>query len=910
MTKFLEIIADKILELNKSQADLVVVLPSQRAIVFLINYLQQKIAKPTLLPEFVTIDKLVEKISKLYLLEPTDTVLKLYKSYVAVSGQQTIQSFEEFSNWADTLIKDFHDIDRYLIEPSQVFNLLQDVEVLKRWELQPIEKTKLIEEQLQFWHYLPKIYHHFTQNLLADNTGYAGLLYKQACQNLKGFIQQNQSFFCFVGFNALSTSESKLIQTFLTSGQACVYWDIEEDFLNDPIHEVGYFLREIKKNWNYYKTHPFEWSFKSDISNRKIHVFSAPKTLGQAKLASNILSKFTKTELANTVLVLGDENALYPILENLPANVTDVNISMSFPVKQEAIQLLLQSIFKLHAIAFKSKQQTFYFKDLLLVISNPWLQQFSPFQKLKEQITKTNMTYVSSKWLFSFCNSDKLSALIFMPFGNANDFLQRLKEILHHLAATNQSFISSNQFTLPILYALHQTLEKISNQHELLQKVDNPDFLFKIYQQLANAAVVSFEGKPLSGLQIMGVLETRTLDFDNVVITNVNEGVFPTSKSFNSFIPNDLKLGLGLPTFYEKDAVFAYHFYHLIQRAKNVYIIYNNQSNGVFDSGEPSRFIHQLRHNKLTTEHNYTTKIPNNPADQIIIPKSEALMMRLQDIAFKGFSPTALASFLRDPKQFFFQRILSNKEPDDVEEQIAANTHGTIIHEVLDQIYKPFLNKVITAEYLINSINNLPTLVQAAFEKHFKEGNIKTGINFIALKVTKVYLEKFLQQEANFAKQNQVEILYLEQKFTYQLKRLNHDFMVNISGNIDRVDSVNGNIRVIDYKTGVVNDSDVKIKSFDNLFISEKEDKILQLSCYLLMLKNIYPNQVIQAGIISMRNLKFIPLCKKDGNKDVPLVFQDLYHLEFHINQLVQKILDQAIPFNLSLIVEEDTIIE
>jgi ATP-dependent helicase/DNAse subunit B len=428
--------------------------------------------------------------------------------------------------------------------------------------------------------------------------------------------------------------------------------------------------------------------------------------------------------------------------------------------------------------------------------------------------------------------------------------------------------------------------------------------LYAIYKQVIDLAEVSFEGEPLNGLQIMGVLESRVLDFETVIITSMNEGKFPAGKSQNSFIPYDVKRELGLPTFKEKDAIYTYHFYHLLQRAKNIYLLYNTESEGL-DAGEKSRFITQLEVEKQP-KHNLTHEIynavlPDTAYSPMIIPKSEKVMLRLKEIAEKGFSPSALTSYIRNPIQFYFQKILRISEVEEVEENIALNTLGTIIHETLRVLYEPFIGKFISEIDIENCIKKIDSEVLVQFKVVYKEGEIKKGRNLLAFEVAKRNVFNFLKVELESIKNGDaIKILELEKTFERMVEHPSLPFPVLIRGNVDRIEERNGIIRIIDYKTGKVEKTSVTLKSWRGLTEDIKNDKIIQVLAYAYMYEKNANGRPIEAGIISFKNLKsgFLPFNFKEEKESVAIIDNEIQsnYLE-QIVLLLNEILDMTIPF-------------
>ena len=384
----------------------------------------------------------------------------------------------------------------------------------------------------------------------------------------------------------------------------------------------------------------------------------------------------------------------------------------------------------------------------------------------------------------------------------------------------------------------------------------------------------------------------------------MNEGKFPAGKSQNSFIPYDVKRELGLPTFKEKDAIYTYHFYHLLQRAKNIYLLYNTESDGL-DAGEKSRFITQLevekQPNHQLSHEIYNASVPETAYVPMVIPKSEAVMSRLREIAQVGFSPSALTSYIRNPIQFYFQKILRIREVEEVEENIALNTLGTIIHETLRVLYEPFIDKFISESDIQNCFKQIDDEVLKQFKVVYKEGEIKKGRNLLAFEVAKRNVSNFLKMELESVKNGDaIKILALEKTFERTLTHPDLPFPVLIKGNVDRIEERNGIIRIVDYKTGKVEKTNVTLKSWAGLTEDIKNDKIIQVLAYAFMYEPEAKGKSIEAGIISFKNLKsgFLPFNFKEG-KEVNSIIDESVKVDYleQMVVLLKEILNSEIAF-------------
>jgi len=909
---FLSLLANHILTHHPSSMEqLTIVLPNKRAKVFLLEELKKGIHQNSFAPQIVSIDEFVQDLAGIRSADAISLLFEFYTLYLSITPSKEQQSFEQFSNWGKTLLQDFNEIDRYLLEPNHVFSYLKDIEAIKRWNLEAQDKTKLIDNYLQFWEKMPLYYQSFYDYLLKKGIGYQGLIYREAVRNLTHFSSSNeQKHFIFAGFNALNQAEEKIFQHLLTHELATVLWDVEETFLNDSYHDAGLFARKIKKSWPFYKNNPYQWIFNEFKESKNIHIIGTPKTIGQAKLAGHLVETIAaKHPLENVAVVLGQEEILIPLLNSLPQSASKLNITMGYSGKNNPAQLLVSKLFKMHQNAFKRSEKSymFYYKDILDVLQNPLVEPFAEAKSLINRINQNNYTFISFAKVIELNENPSSFFLLLMQkwTANPNEILLTISTILLEIKQFLQTQSSEDKITISFLYAIFKVINKLTNFCAEHPHVNTIEGVFALYKQIIDLAEVSFEGEPLEGLQIMGVLESRVLDFDTVIITSMNEGVFPAGKSQNSFIPLDVKRELGLPTFKEKEAIYTYHFYHLLQRAKNIYLLYNTEAEGL-DAGEKSRFITQLevekQPNHVLTHELYNAVLPEKANELMLVPKTDLVMERLKKMAEDGFSPSTLTTYIRNPIQFYFQRILRISETEEVEENIAVNTLGTIIHGTLEELYKPYLNVLLSVSIIESLFSLVNDEVYNQFKKEYKEGEITKGKNLLAFEVAKRNVFNFLQQEKkNLEGGAAIKVLFLEQNFTEELIDDRLPFSVKIKGNVDRIELRNGILRIIDYKTGKVEHTSLTIQQWNGLTEDIKYDKIIQLLCYALMVQSKFPNTEMEVGIISFKNLRegFMPFQIKEGREVVThLVNSDVIEaFKSELIELLNVILDKNIPF-------------
>lgn len=911
---FLDQLAAVLINNHKANlADIIVVLPNKRARIFLIEALKRQIDANIFAPKIISIEDFIQDIAGIRSVDSIELLFEFYEVYLQITEKEKQQSFELFANWAKTLLQDFNEIDRYLIEPSHVLSYLKDIEDIKHWSLDLEKRTTLIDNYLQFWELLPHYYQSLYTHLQNKGIGYQGLIYREAVKNS---IQFSDSFsskkFVFGGFNALNAAEEKIIQHLIASEQAEIYWDIDQVFLKDSFHDAGLFVRCFKENWEHYKNHPFEWIANNFSQAKKIQVIGTPKTIGQAKITGSIIEKIIQENHAESLdkvaVVLGEENLLVPLLYALPSSVGALNITMGYSGKNNPAQILVGKLFKMHAnaLARNAKNYVLYYKDVLDILTHPLIEPFADTKELVNVINQNNYTFITHQKVMELCPvPSELFLLLFRKWDNGSlavlgTVSKLLLSIKENLSNTNEE----EKITKAFVYSVFKVINKLTNYYSRHSHIDKIETLYAIYKQVIDLAEVSFEGEPLNGLQIMGVLESRVLDFDTVIVTSMNEGKFPAGKSQNSFIPYDVKRELGLPTFKEKDAIYTYHFYHLLQRAKNIYLLYNTESEGL-DAGEKSRFITQLEVEKQEN-HNlsheiYNADLPEKAYQPMVIPKSEKVMLRLKEIAEKGFSPSALTSYIRNPIDFYFQKILHIREVEVVEENIALNTLGTIIHETLKALYDPFVGKFLSETNIATCFKQIDAEVLKQFKLVYKEGEIKKGRNLLAFEVAKRNVSNFLKVELESIKNGDaIKILALEERFERILEHPGLPFPVKIGGSVDRIELRNGIIRIIDYKTGKVEATNVTLKSWHGLTEDIKSDKIIQVLAYAFMYAPNAVGQELEAGIISFKNLKsgFLTFNFKEG-KEVNTII-DVTMMNEYLEQvlvLLNEILDESIPF-------------
>ncbi len=898
-------------KINKNSTSIsrdVFVLPSKRAGVFLKKELANYYKTNFFLPKIISIEEFIEDVSGITTSSNLETLFTFYNVYNSIVSEKNRESFDTFSKWAQILLHDFNEIDRYGIDAESFFGNLSDIKQMESWS--PSEKpTSIIKNYLDFWGNSYHLYNSLKKELLITGSAYQGLVYRQASEKIHNYIETNDSHHHFLGFNALNASEEIIFQAFLTSNKASVFFDIDSIFFKSNTNSVSHFLRKYNSNWGYFKKNDFSILSDEFSSPKKIDVISLPKNIGQVKKVGELLSTLTAEELKETAVVLGDENLLLPLLNSLPNNVTDINITMGLPLNQVPLSSFFDSVFQLY---LKSSGTKFYYKKLLTFLNNNYSKLIlgsDNVNKLIKYIKHHNVISISPEDLRSqFLMSDSLNAILSLHKKSISSFLNLFKKIIFELKGKLD--VDDNLLDLEYLYRFNEVFNELDALQLKYNSITTVNEFYQIYKEVLSSDTLDFKGEPVKGLQIMGMLESRVLDFKRVILTSVNEGILPSGKSNNSFIPFDLKVAYKLPTYYDKDAVYAYHFFRLLQRAENISLIYNTEPSGL-NAGEKSRFLLQLdtllQENHAIEYATSSPKIPSTTNKLQVLHKDEGVLVRLKEVANKGFSPSSLTQYIRNPIDFYQQKVLRIYDDEEVEETVAANTLGTIVHNTLENFYKPLEGKFLTKEAISEMKGKIDTEISNQFQLEFKKGDISKGKNLIIFHVAKRYVLNFLNQELKLlSNSKEVIIHFIESDLKTEVNVPNIEFPVFIAGKVDRIDEVDGTIRIIDYKTGKVNQSNVEIVEWDAITTDfKKYSKPFQILMYAYMIQNSKKiEKPIEAGIISFKNLNagFLKFSKKDksvrGAKKDSIITQDTFDdFLIELYKLITEIVNINIPF-------------
>jgi len=923
MDKFINKIAKQIYDTKQHQLEkLSIVLPSKRAGIFFKQALSDLSDIPLWMPKIYSIEEWLEELSGFTIIDKTQLLFEMYISYQNVFPKDEQDSFEVFLKWSPMLLTDFNDIDSYFEHPQKLFNYIHQAKKIEAWTPLGGEPSKMVKNYLHFWELMGLLFTDFKLRLKEQNIAFQGMAYRKASDHISKWITKNnplKSSVYYLGFNAMNPCEAHIMRTLIAEDIAEVFWDADEYYLKDKKQEAGKYLREYKQ-WPEFENREFNWVCSELKKPKSINVYGVPKGVAQAQLAGSLLDKSIakKQELKDVALVLADEKMLLPVLEFLPNSIDKLNITMGNSLRNVHFYAFFDAFFQLHINREKlsSGKTKFYYQDLVKIWQHPAFQNSgsaNSLEKLKSRLQKQNHSFPSKDDILNSCESDLfpwVNALLNYKNSNPLDFIDNTLKLITLIKNEIVAKGRKDSLVLEQLFAFTKLFNQIKNLQDKYGFIKELKTLHHLFQQSAKIEILSFFGEPLSGLQLMGMLETRNLDFKHVILLAANEGFLPTGKSDHSFIPFDIRKETGLPTYIDKDAVFAYHFYRLIQRCKSLTLIYNTETDAL-NSGEKSRFITQLE-NELTLkypkEFTFNEEILSHTLKKVepkelSIIKDEAIKERLKELATgKGFSPSSLNTYKNCPLQFYYEKILNIKEPAVMEETIEAKTLGTVVHRALEDFYRPYLNREINTEDLKSMLAKIPAKLKELFLEEFKSGIFNKGKNKLIYTVAEEFLHSFIKKEIILISEgNEIYIKGLEKELKTEICIEEIDFAVKLNGNADRVDKLNGQLRIIDYKTGKVELGELQTNDMDKLIRDKKFHKGFQLYLYAYIYQQMYPEQeLLETGVVSFRSLKkgFLPAGFIEEGKVNKLLNHNLLgDFEKKFKNLLKEIFNPNIPF-------------
>ena len=893
MHGFIKEVINKIIISNGTDiSKVIIILPNKRSRIFLKQEISKIVKKTIFSPLIYDIEEFMSLVSGINKISETELLFEFYNIYLNQTKKDNQQTFEEFISWAKTLLRDFSEIDRELCDTDSLFDYLNAFKDLTHWSNYE-EETDLIKNYKEFWGKI-KLYHNdLKAKLLNVGMGYQGLIYREACEQILSYTENRKNIkHIFIGFNALSKSESEVIQEIVNSNGE-IYWDIDKALINSDYNNASLFIESYLKEWPYYKKNNIQVTSNEYKKEKNIQATGTPKNIGQVKYVGELLHSMGKDELNNTAVVLGDEKLLIPLLNSIPSNVKNINVTMGYPLKNSNVYSFFYLLINIHT----KNQNSFYYKSIISLVSH---ELISPILNngldLREKIRQGNLIYMSKKDIIDLDKENHLIyELLFSKWTNAVDGISSCLKLIDLIKKYYSENPENDFINLELLYHINKIFLQINNSCEKLDYLKNINSLKIIFKELCEMNTSPFSGEPVKGLQIMGMLETRLLNYKNIIVTSVNEGILPVGNNNSSFIPFEIKKANELQTFKEKDSVFAYHFYRLIKRAQNIWLIYNTEPDAM-NNGEQSRFITQIEVEGIHSV-NKNILISKTPVKQSVEPsysKTKLVQEKLSSIVENGISASMLCLYALDQIKFFETYILGLKE-EKIEETIASSTIGNIVHDSLEIIYKGYVGKRLKIEDLEKMNKLVSTTVKDVIKNYMREENNNKGKNVIIIETVKKYVERVIEIDRKVVEnENDLRIIAVEKEFETKIKDGSKKY--KIRGKIDRVDQVNGELRVIDYKSGKkISRRDVTIKE-NNEITKEKGIYNLQLLIYMLGTEKEFKGKKIKSGIINLKNIS-------DGvlegifNGETSLGSNELNNYKVLIIDLITRILDKNLMF-------------
>ena len=873
------------------------IVPSVRAGNFLRQIIRQESNTAGFLPDIIPIEAFIQEVADLQIIDELPLLFECYQVYRYHEPKQPKEDFDTFSSWAVTLLADFNEIDRYLVPAKSFFDYLASIQELNHWTMQEAP-SEMMRAYLSFWNQLHGYYDLLKSALMKKKLGYQGMVYREATHQVNFYLDaKGDRPHAFIGFNALNNAEQNIFQEFLARDNHYVFWDGDEKFINDTGHSASLFMRRYFKQWQYYEKHKPLFIENHYQQPKDITLIQAANPLDQVKEIGSILKGFSPEQCQKTAVVLADEQLLMPLLNALPDNIKHVNITMGVSLKFQPLTIWVISLLELHLNSGRS----FYYKPLFGVLEHPMAEIImnKPRQVVSE-MTQTNRVAIDLPELLE--KSDDADQEILKTL--FSDWPKDIDQALDRLEELFGLFVEvENDIHRTTAVKLQQLIVQIRNMQARYGSITDLESLRNVLRQLAGKARLDFQGDAYQGLQIMGVLESRALDFESLIIASVNEGLLPSGRNAPSFITNDMKLQYQLPTFFEKDAIFTYHFYRMLHRAKEVKILFTSVGGG-FQSKEESRLIKQLRLDSKAhklKERTIRTKMAAKTPQLKVVDKTPEVMHALKQLAQNQYSPSSLTNYIRNPIDFYSQKVLGVKPADELEEDIALNTLGSVVHTTLEELYTPLVGTLLTEEKLrplLKEINS--TLTQQSLKllgKHYDLGK-----NRIVFEVGQRYVKYAIESDLRLLRAgHELELVAIEQRLKTQL---NHPKagVVNLGGLADRIDRLDGKLRIIDYKTGKVEPNQLQLSDWDVLIEDYKYSKAFQVLMYGYMYWKQHGVLADAAGIISFRKQTedFMAFgWKQQGSRTVEAQLnQDiLLQFEKQLLQLFDEIYDEHRPF-------------
>lgn len=917
--KFIDNLARKILDDYAQLEQLVVILPSERAVKYLGNSLYKLNSGPLIAPEMLTIDRWVRAQFN-QIIDPTRLLIVLFESYLQTEEGKG-QSFESFLTWGATLLSDFNDLDRYMIDQDQIFKNLKSIKELESWQ---IDEENYSESQLKFmafWEQIPTLHVKLMAQLKERAQITLSQAYRQLAEETMSLIPQDKKYI-FAGFNALSKAELQIIKNLMKRGDAEFIIDADSYYLENEQHEAGSFLRDDlvyleQKNVNF---------IQDSIKHSPIDftVIECSQHTGQIKVAATELAKLNQAELDETLVLLADETLIHSLVKNIPSNVGKANITLGLPLQQTPVKSWVDLLFTIQENKKRFRTKALYFKDFQRILNHVFCLASLPDEE-KKQLSSIEQDSIRKNKVFQLVDRLNLPPKAKELFELVTeDWNEDWHTALEKIRRLNVLFVDSFDQIHEFERTTIQVFDQAMRGFESLLKEGIPNMEMRSFKLLLNqhwsSSTIAFHGNPTNGLQIMGLLETRMIDFKNLIILGLNEGKLPNNNPIRTLIPMDLRAAFNLPSTREKQGLFAHHFYRLLHQANKVLATYTAAAEQI-GSNEASRYLMQIQMEltkanpsiqwkKLFYHVPFADRATLNTTQ---IQKTPEVLNRIHEFLDKPLSASALNKYMICPLDYYYRYLVEFGEDKEVEEEIENNTFGSIIHKTLEDLFKPYAQRDKQGVYVqpapppvrekdvVKMLATFKDSLYKGFLDHFGQDDslFKTGKNRLSYEMAVEITKNVLQRELEFI-QGLTEPLYIEQIEAEMHTEIEVPFengtrILHFKGYIDRIDRIGNRYRVIDYKTGKVKKEQVVYQTSNKGLIPSfiKSKHAFQLALYCMFFKDKYGVMPDEAKITSLINVnEDFNLSVKNGElADIVPTVHEL------LSEILAQMFDKTQPF-------------
>lgn len=889
---------------NLKNEELTVVFPNKRAAFYLRSRFRELYEDDIWLPQMLSIEEAMTQWSGIQLVDTIDMLFELININAELYHADSDLSL--FGSMALQMAKDFDEIDQYNVDANHLFSYVYEEKKIGVWHL---DETITLKEQqyLEFFKSLQGYYTKLREHLSAQGKGYYGMITRTLANldDVELLKRVGNRKVIFAGFNALTTTEQRIIDKLYRNGLAEVIWDFDRYYVDDEHNEAGLFARRYIQNDIPWKPTVFSDSLLTEP--KEIHLIGSIGNTIQSKVLQSLLQVEHQEDIA---VILADENLLIPVLNAIPDDPRygSVKVSMGYPLRQTSLSHFVSGYFTLRRKGRKVNNEGWYLWPILNILDLELIKTVFNQQEIKE--LNSYKTHVVDQSIFIFkkddfehhCQSEDLRTFMTLLLESSlTELLAFISNKIQKASDGNEKLFLLNQIS-ETGKAINRLKGILERHHHDVNSLEEWEILYRLVSSNTN---IKLNSSSTGGLQLMGLLEARNLDFDTLYMVGVNEGVLPTDKSNSSFIPYPIRKECHLPDYQEKQAVFAYHFYRQLQGANRMFFIYN--ASGAESGGEPSRFLLQLKYElakrnpkvKLIEEtFGNRTEKPFAP-ELLVADKTDEVMEKIlqkaqTDEVRQALAPTSLSAFIQCPMRFFLKFILKIEDRH-AEEETQNNVIGSVVHDVLESLYINNCNILINKELFDNKIKpSLDQHLQKIIAKTFGQGMPDVGYNHLnKLTIDKMFANYLSYEEADIQK-HELYVVNVEHRLHTKLNV--NGIECTIAGKADRIDRHDGIVRIIDYKTGILRENEVKVPSKIES-ITDIPDKAMQLLIYkYLYLKehpDVNPDQVT-AALFGLKNQR---ICF-DLKVDYPDLNDDFVGtMDRILSEVLANLLDRSQPF-------------